>query len=78
MCLLPPNCLFCKHYHLYAGDDEWDCDAFEEIPDKIFAGGHDHLSAVKNDRGVRFELNPDYQEEFDDVMDLRRQLSDDN
>lgn len=74
MCLLPPNCLFCIHYHQDAEEDDWDCDAFNEIPDEIFIGGHQHLTAVANDQGIRFELDPDYQEEYDDVMDLRRQI----
>jgi hypothetical protein len=74
MCILPPNCLFCTHYHHEPTEDGWECDAFEEIPDAIFAGGNGHISPFKNDQGYRFELNPEYSEEFADVEELRRQI----
>lgn len=79
MCLLPPNCFFCEHYHHPDDHGEGDCDAFTEIPDDIFVGGHEHRSPVEGDRGIRFELDPMMAEEFSEVEELReeiRQLAD--
>jgi len=76
MCLLPPNCLFCKHFHQDARQDEADCDAFKEIPDVILTGGHQHSTPIEGDRGIRFKLEPAIAEEFFEVQELRRRLSD--
>jgi hypothetical protein len=74
MCLLPPNCLFCAHYHIEAGDNEDDCDAFAEIPDSIFVGGLTHQSAYQGDHGIRFQLNDDLADEFEEVEALRETI----
>ncbi len=41
MCMLPPICLFCRHYHEHAGIDGSDCDDFDEIPEEIRGGDYD-------------------------------------
>lgn len=69
-----PDYLFCLHYHHKPDERDWDCIAFHEIPDCIFVGGFTHIGAIQGDGGVRFELNPDYQEAYIDVEDLRRQI----
>lgn len=74
MCLLPPNCLFCTHYHHEVTTDGWDCDAYEEIPDVIFEGGNPHTEQVLGDQGIRFALNPELEEEYIDVEDLKKQI----
>jgi hypothetical protein len=74
MCFLPPNCIFCRHYNEAAGADEPDCAAFAEIPDCIFRGDFDHRHPYPGDRGVRFELNPEYAYEFAEVAELREQI----
>lgn len=74
MCLLPPNCLFCAHYHLEASDDEDDCDAFNEIPDSIFIGGLTHQYPYQGDHGIRFKLNDELAEEFEEVEALRQTI----
>jgi hypothetical protein len=74
MCLLPPNCLFCAHYHQEAGIDDADCAAFQEIPDRIFTGVVEHTEPVTGDGGIRFKLNPRMAEEFADIQQLRQQI----
>lgn len=74
MCLLPPNCLFCAHYHNNEDLDAPDCDAFAEIPEAIFMGGNEHLTPVSGDHGVLFSLDPEMAEEFSEVQDLRSQI----
>ena len=75
MCLLPPQCLFCRHYRVDAGMDDPDCDAFAEIPDAIFRGRFDHSAAYPGDHGVRFVLDPTMREEFDEINGLRREMA---
>ena len=74
MCLLPPPCLFCRHYNDEAGIDEPDCSAFDEIPDEIFRGRCDHFEHYPGDGGVRFDLNPEMAEEFEEVNELRSEM----
>lgn len=75
MCLLPPQCLFCRHFRADAGINDPDCDAFSEIPDAIFRGRYDHAAVFPGDRGVRFELDPAMREEFDEVNALRVEMA---
>lgn len=75
MCFLPPNCIFCRHYNGAAGADEPDCAAFSEIPDPIFRGDIDHRHPYPGDRGVLFELKPDYADEFAEVLALREEIA---
>ncbi len=74
MCLLPPMCLFCRHYNQESADGEPDCAAFDEIPDAIFVGDFDHRRPFPGDKGVRFELEPALAGDFDEVMAVRRQI----
>ncbi len=74
MCLLPPMCLFCRHYQPESAEHEPDCSAFAEIPDIIFRGDFDHRQPFPGDRGVRFELLPEHASDFAEVMEIRAQL----
>lgn len=78
MCLLPPNCIFCSHYHHEVTVDGWDCDAYEEIPEVIFEGGNAHTEEVPDDQGFRFELNPELEEEYNEVEELKREIMNDS
>jgi hypothetical protein len=75
MWLLPPQCLFCRHYRADAGMDDPDCDAFAEIPDAMFRGRYDHAAAFPGDRGVRFQLDPARREGFDEINELRVEMA---
>ena len=75
MCLLPPPCLFCRHYRPDAAVDEPDCDAFEEIPEAIFRGHSDHHDPYPGDGGVRFLLDEALAEEFREVNGLREEMN---
>lgn len=74
MCLLPPMCLFCRHYNQDSRGDEPDCSAFVEIPDDIFHGDFDHRRSFPGDNGVRFELISELADDFAEVMSIRRQM----
>jgi hypothetical protein len=74
MCILPPICLFCRHYHPDASVEDSDCDAFDEIPQEIFGGDFDHAHPFPGDRGVRFELNEALRGELEDVNGLRSEM----
>lgn len=75
MCLLPPMCVFCRHYNENVGADEPDCAAFTEIPDAIFRGDFDHRQAYPGDGGVHFELNPEHAGDFEEVMEMRARVA---
>ena len=55
-----PICLLCKHYR--EGQDWGDantCAAFPDgIPEEIELGGFDHRKPFEGDMGIRFELKP--------------------
>lgn len=74
MCLLPPMCLFCRHYNQDSGHDERDCSAFVETPDDIFRGYFDHRLAYPGNGGVCFELISEQADDFAEVMSVRQQL----
>ncbi|MCB2100217.1 MAG: hypothetical protein KDE22_05065 [Rhodobacterales bacterium] len=81
VCLLPPDCVFCAHFH---EDVQWEeggslddmpsCDAYDEIPWEIFSGDVDHRHPADNDRGLRFALDPAKAEDFKEVEELRHEL----
>ena len=71
-CLLPPLCLFCRHFHHSdAADVPLSCKAFEEIPDEIFLRHFLHTREFPGDNGVVFELNPEMRSEFDEISELK-------
>uniref|UniRef100_A0A7V3NV74 Uncharacterized protein n=1 Tax=candidate division WOR-3 bacterium TaxID=2052148 RepID=A0A7V3NV74_UNCW3 len=54
-----PQCLRCKHVCL---GQPLTCLAFPEgIPDEILLNKFDHHKPYPNDKGIRFELAPEYQ-----------------
>ncbi len=71
MCLLPPQCLFCRHYNADGVADGPDCSAFDEIPEDIFRSRVDHVLHYAGDGGVRFDLRPEMADAFDEVNALR-------
>ena len=71
LCVLPPDCLFCRHYNRTSESDGPDCAAFEEIPEAVFRGEVTHTEPLPGDGGVRFELDPDYSEDFAEVVVVR-------
>ena len=76
-CLLPPQCLFCRHLLIEGGDlDGPDCRAFHEIPDAIFRGEYDHSRPFPGDGGIRFALAADMADEFDEAMERSGELYD--
>jgi hypothetical protein len=65
----PVICLACRHFHRPEPEDFSapvpSCTAFPEgIPEEIVEGGFDHRKSFKGDRGVLFELDP----EFEDIL----------
>jgi hypothetical protein len=74
MCFLPPICVFCRHYHVGGSAGHPDCAAFAEIPDVIFRGELDHREPFPGDGGIRFELDPAYESDFAELLEIRRQL----
>ena len=58
-CLIPPACVFCRHYDA-ARNEHSDalpsCNAFPAIPDEIFLGRFDHSQPFPGDGGVHFSL----------------------
>lgn len=47
-----PVCTFCRHLDM---DGERTCAAFDEIPEEIWRGDHDHRAPYPGDGGVQFE-----------------------
>ena len=74
MCLLPPNCLFCRHFNQASEGDGPDCAAFEEIPEAVFRGEVSHTAHLPGDGGFRFELDPAYSEDFAEVVAVREAM----
>jgi hypothetical protein len=74
MCLIPPMCLFCAHYHQTGPNQDLSCDAFDEIPDAIFLGEFDHNRPYPGDRGIRFELDPEQADDYAEAMAIRAEL----
>jgi hypothetical protein len=69
-CLIPPACVFCRHYHHERNDCSAglpSCDAFDAIPEEIFMGRFDHSNAYPGDNGVRFTL---IEADRDDFLEL--------
>jgi len=75
MCFLPPMCVFCRHYNQDAGVNGPDCSAFVEIPDQIFHGDFDHREPFPGDGGLRFELDPEQADDFEEVMEMKAKLA---
>ena len=75
MCLLPPICVFCKHFRAESTGDEPDCAAFAEIPDSIFRGEIEHRQPYPGDGGILFELDPAHEAEFAELVEIRLQLA---
>lgn len=65
----PPICFTCKHYH-YARNrkrmpSDRTCKAYPDgIPKAIYYSDADHHKPYAGDRGIRYEENPNWQEEF--------------
>ncbi len=75
-CLLPPMCIFCRHFHHdNAADSGLSCDAYEDIPDEIFSGEVLHHSHYKGDGGIVFILHDELREEFYEVNELREKMN---
>jgi hypothetical protein len=74
MCLLPPNCLFCRHFNRGSHGNEADCAAFTEIPEVIFRGLADHTEPFPGDGGVRFDLDPSLAEDFAELVTVREAM----
>jgi hypothetical protein len=74
MCLLPPNCLFCRHFNRTAAGEGPDCAAFEEIPGAVFRGEVSHTDPLPGDGGLRFELDPGYSDDFAEVAAVREAM----
>lgn len=76
-CLIPPACVFCRHYHA-ARNERSDalpsCDAFAAIPEEIFMGQFDHGEAFPADGGLRFSLVEADRQDFLDLNAVRREL----
>lgn len=65
-------CLFCRHLR----EDGTRCAAFPEgIPDEILFCGHDHRLPFEGDRGIRFELKPGEEANWDEWQDLSDALN---
>lgn len=75
MCFLPPICVFCRHYRPEAVGDQRDCAAFAEIPEVIFRGDLDHREPFPDDGGIRFELDPGQEADFEEFLEIRRQFN---
>ncbi|HPY40381.1 MAG TPA: hypothetical protein PLM98_07675, partial [Thiolinea sp.] len=67
-CMLPPVCAFCVHL---LNNPEQECQAFAEIPDDIMLGKSDHLDPYEGDGGLRFELKPDDEADFEEINEIR-------
>ena len=52
-----PPCFDCNHFDRRAWHDKdlRRCKAFEEIPEEIWQGKHDHKREYPGDKGIRFE-----------------------
>jgi len=77
ICLIPPACVFCRHYHHERNDLSTEipsCDAFESIPEEIFMGRFDHSEAFPGDNGVLFSLIAAERENFLDLNAVRKEL----
>jgi hypothetical protein len=78
LCLIPPACVFCSHYHradARGGDAMPSCAAFpEEIPEAIFQGQHDHGQAYAGDRDLRFALIEAERQDFNELNELRAEM----
>ncbi len=76
-CLIPPACVFCRHYH-HERNEQTDelpsCDAFATIPDEIFLGYFDHNEEFTGDSGIRFRLAEAEREAFLELNAVRREL----
>lgn len=70
-CLLPPICVFCRHL---LNEPEQECRAFREIPDDIMTGKCDHTDPYQGDNGLRFQLVPSFQEDFDEINLVRQEM----
>ena len=77
VCLIPPACVFCRHYHHERNDRSTEipsCDAFEAIPDEIFMGRFDHGDAFPGDNGVHFSLIEAERDNFVELNAIREEL----
>jgi len=76
-CLIPPACVFCRHYHHEHNDRSTEipgCDAFEAIPEEIFMGRFDHSDAFPGDNGVQFSLIAAERDDFLELNAVREEL----
>lgn len=57
-----PYCRFCAHKR---DTYPWTCEAFPGgLPEAVLSGANEHLRAIPGDKGFRFELRPDLQDEY--------------
>ncbi len=76
-CLIPPACVFCRHYHAARNQRSEalpSCNAFLAIPDEIFLGRFDHTQPFPGDGGVRFSLVESDRLDFLELNAVRREL----
>jgi hypothetical protein len=76
-CLIPPACVFCRHYHYERNDQSTEipsCDAFDAIPEEIFMGRFDHSEAFPGDKGVQFRLIEAERDNFLELNAVREEL----
>jgi len=60
-------CVFCRHL----SEDSTRCSAFPDgIPDEILFEGHDHRFPLDGDRGIRFELKPGEDANWDEWQNI--------